>query len=160
MTIGTQLYSPREFLTKLQEGQIGRPIVFTGMAKANDQCDDELLFAHASNCENWIRIPLSSILQVEVLDIVPCKDHTHPLVRLHLKRPETEEGILFSSLADVSSIGTSRRLSLLRIQRREDSIKQGKDNCDDCPTWLEEADGRWCFVGCDETSCIYRWCGT
>jgi hypothetical protein len=39
-------------------------------------------------CENWIRIRLTSIETIELVNFVPCDDHNHPLVLLVLKQPE------------------------------------------------------------------------
>ena len=61
--------------------------------------DAHLLFASRGDCDNWTPIPVEGIEEVEVLDSVPCRDHTHPLVSIRLKEPKSEESKLFASLA-------------------------------------------------------------
>jgi hypothetical protein len=100
---GKQSFAPREFLDSLKRDEIRRPIVLFGMVKPAEDDDQYLLFAHGYVCANWTRIPLTSIETVEFLNLAPCKDHTHPLVLLHMKQPETDEGQLFSSLVQATS---------------------------------------------------------
>jgi hypothetical protein len=99
MTEEKQTYSPREFLDKLQRDDLSPPLRFTGMAKQVEDDDTAILFAPGRNCANWVTIPLGVIENVEVVEIVPCKDHTHPLVNIQFKKPASEEALMFSSLA-------------------------------------------------------------
>ena len=100
---GRQSFAPQEFLDSLKRDEIRRPIVVLGMVKPAEDDDQYLLFAHGYACANWTRIPLTSIETIEFLNLAPCKDHTHPLVLLHLKQPETDEGRLFSSFIQAPS---------------------------------------------------------
>jgi len=161
----TQSFAPEEFLARLARGEISRPIVFTGMVKRSEDDSACLLFARG-NCTNWIKIPLSSIEQIEVLDIVPCKDHTHPLVKLRLKRPQTDEGILFSSLTQLASSSGSgdgpASLVRHRVIRRgrgnrgtSGSVTRADPGCNDVE--IDDA-GVWCFVESSEHFCIYQLC--
>ena len=100
---GRQSFTPYEFLDRLKRDEIRRPVVLSGMVKPAEDDDDYLLFAHGSVCENWIRIRLNSIETIEFLNFVPCDDHTHPLVLLVLKQPETDEGQLFAALVQAAS---------------------------------------------------------
>jgi hypothetical protein len=100
----TQILSGEEFLQKLRDDQITAPILFTGMVKKTDDATDHILFTHAADCTNWIRIPVTSIENVEILDVVPSKEHTHPLVNLRIKKPQSTEGLLFLALAQQSRV--------------------------------------------------------
>jgi hypothetical protein len=95
---GRQSFTPYEFIDRLKGDEIRLPFVLYGMVKPAEDSDEYLLFAHGYVCENWIRIRLNTIETVELINFVACKDHTHPLVLLVLKQPETDEGQLFASL--------------------------------------------------------------
>jgi hypothetical protein len=110
---GRQSFAPQEFLDRLKRDEIRRPIVLFGMVKPAEDDDEYLLFARGYVCANWTRIPLTSIETVEFLNLAPCKDHTHPLVLLHLKEPETDEGRLFSSLVQATPGRTPGRTARL-----------------------------------------------
>jgi hypothetical protein len=94
-----QTYSPQDFLDKLRRDDLSPPLRFTGMAKQVEDDDTAILFAHGRNCANWVTIPLDLIEHVEVVEIVNCEDHTHPLVNIEFKKPTSEEALAFSSLA-------------------------------------------------------------
>jgi hypothetical protein len=100
---GRQSFEPSEFMDRLRRDEISRPTVLFGMVKYIEDDHDYLMFAPGYVCENWMRILLSSIETIDFVDFVPCDDHTHPLVFLQLKQPETEEGRLFASLAQQRS---------------------------------------------------------
>jgi hypothetical protein len=162
-----QLFAPQEFLAKLQGGEISRPVVFTGMVKKSEDDSDYLLFARGNKCTNWIKIPLSSIEKIDLLNIVACKDHTHPLVTLYLYRPQTEEGLLFLSLAQAPSSPTSRVASAPLVRRRVERRSSGYPNtsrsqvradpgCNDVE--IDEDGTTWCFVESSEHYYIYEQC--
>jgi len=92
-------YSGTEFMDKLQKDEITAPIVFTGMVKKSEEDKASFLFAAGGTCDHWVKIPVSSVEKVEVLEIAPCKTHSHPLVNLYLKSPQSPEAQLFSALA-------------------------------------------------------------
>jgi hypothetical protein len=110
---GRQSFAPQEFLDSLKRDEIRRPLVLFGMVKPAEDDDQYLLFAHGYVCANWTRIPLTTIETVEFLNLAPCKDHTHPLVLLHLNQPETDEGRLFSSLVQATPRRTPGRTARL-----------------------------------------------
>lgn len=74
------------------------PVTLTGMVKKSEGKERTIQFASAGNCSGWVTIPLDLIEDVEVLSTVPCKDHTHPLVRLNLKTPTNPEAKIFAAL--------------------------------------------------------------
>ena len=121
---GRQSFTPYEFLDRLRRDELRHPVVLFGLVKPVEDDDDYLLFAHGSVCENWIRIGLNSIETIEFLNFVPCDDHTHPLVLLVLKQPETDEGQLFSSLVQVTSGQARNQLSMPR-ERRYNKARSG-----------------------------------
>jgi hypothetical protein len=82
-----------------------------------DEDSGGLLFAHGSDCTDWIPIPLDAIETVELLDVVPCRDHAHPLVTLSIKAPESPEGALYASM-----LKGSRHGIVSRVVRRPQSF--------------------------------------
>jgi hypothetical protein len=52
----------------------------------------------ASGCEEWIDVPSSMIDEAQVIGTRPCADHSHPLARLTLTPPKSEEGQALSRL--------------------------------------------------------------
>jgi hypothetical protein len=170
----TQSFEPYEFLDRLKRDEIYLPIVLYGMVKPAENDDDYLLFAHGNICENWIRISLSSIENIDVLSLVPCGDHKHPLVALVLKQPETDEGRLFSSLITATS-GQARNLLSIPRERhynrapssdqrhvaRARAIPHGPDagdllpSCSGCPAWVDDNGWFGILVGCSATHCNY-----
>jgi len=172
-----QSFEPQEFLDRLKRDEVSPPIVLHGMVKPAEEDTDDLLFAPGQVCENWVRIPLSSIENVTVLSFVPCDDHKHPLVSLVLKQPETDEGRLFASLVQARSGLARRRLSLPRgrrstgapvrhsHQRRSasgGSIPHGPDagdlnpSCAGCPAWVDDNGWFGILVDCSDTTCDYE----
>jgi hypothetical protein len=99
MAEGTSKLTGQEFVEKLRRDETGAPLTLTGMAKLSEDDDyPQLLFVLGTRCADWTSVPLDSIESVEVKDSVPCDDHTHPLVTLTLKEPDSPEGTMFASL--------------------------------------------------------------
>jgi hypothetical protein len=94
-----ETFTGEEFLNKLQNDEVISQIAFEGMVKKSKDDPKVIMFAHGTNCNGWVAIPAAQLEKVEVLSVVPCKEHSHPYVRIHLKRPTTDEGSLFSQLA-------------------------------------------------------------
>jgi hypothetical protein len=174
--IGRQSFEPSEFLDRLKRDDIHPPIVLFGMVKAADEADDHLLFAPGQVCENWTRVPLSSIETVSVQSLVPCDDHKHPLVLLVLKRPESDEGRLFASLVQSRSGRARTRRSFPRGSQQEQvrsqqarppraahrAVPHGPDagdllpSCSGCPAWVDDHGWFGVLVGCSDTTCDYE----
>ena len=168
MNPDSQSFAPEDFIASLERDEISPPIVVRGMAKKSDD-DQYLQFAPGARCSNWIEIPLASIETVDVVDVVPCKDHTHPLVNLRLKAPETAEGKLFASLAQAGPDrspgrglpggGRGRRLirgappSDRRMRRGPGNARPAESEwawCDSLADYEVDADGNiycmdWCW---------------
>jgi hypothetical protein len=173
---GRQSFEPYEFLDRLKRDEIYPPIVLYGMVKPAKDDDDYLLFAYGYVCENWLRIPLSSIENITVLSSVRCDDHKHPLVFLVLKQPQTDEGRLFSYLGQTTS-GKAQNLFAISRERRynkassrfpdqrrsaqERAIPHGPDagdllpSCSGCPAWVDDHGWFGILVGCSDTTCDY-----
>jgi len=74
----------------------------TVMVKASGT--DGQVSVTASGCEEWIDIPSSMIDEAQVIGTRPCAEHSHPLARLTLTPPKTEEGqVLARLLAQLTS---------------------------------------------------------
>src|SRR5512132_1047182 len=67
---GRQSFTPDEFIDRLKRDELSQPIVLYGMVKPAES-DDYLFFAHGSVCQNWIRIPMTSIEAIDLLNFVP-----------------------------------------------------------------------------------------
>jgi hypothetical protein len=106
--MATKNYSASEFVEKLKSEDFGSAsLVYTGMLK-NAEDDQHLVFANNMDCSNWTEIPIDIIENIEFMQLVPCKDHKHPLVRMTIKEPTSEEAKMFASLArSVSSKSVS-----------------------------------------------------
>jgi len=95
----TQKYSASEFIEKLKSDDFGAPsLVFHGMVKVGED-ENHLLFANGTYCSNWTAIPINIIESIDFIELVPCKDHAHPLVYLTIKEPTSEEAKMFASMA-------------------------------------------------------------
>ena len=172
---GSQSFDPYEFLDRLKRDDIHLPIVLIGMVKPADDADDYLLFAPGQVCENWTRVPLSSIESITVQSLVPCEEHQHPLVLLVLKQPETDEGRLIASLLQSTSGRARTRRSFPRGPRLEEAryrhshaplaarraVPHGPDagdllpSCSGCPAWVDDHGWFGILVGCSDTTCDY-----
>lgn len=96
---------PDDFFEKLEKGELSAaPVRLTGMVKKADGPEKAIRFAPGTNCAGWVTIPLDLIEGVEVLRTVPCRDHTHPFVKLTLKEPRSPEGkALFALLGSMQN---------------------------------------------------------
>jgi hypothetical protein len=100
-------YPVEEFIKRLRAGEFASaPLEATGLIELPIE-GDGLLFAHGSDCTNWISIPRKLIDRVEFLGVVSCKDHTHPFVTLIFSVPESPEGQAFAGIAKLSRAAAS-----------------------------------------------------
>src|SRR5918912_481342 len=79
--------SGTNLLEALKSGELSGYDVYVGMVKASDK-EDHIAFAPGS-CDEWIDVPAELIGDVEVLRHVPCREHSHPLVRMKLTIDES-----------------------------------------------------------------------
>jgi hypothetical protein len=91
-----------DFYEKLQHDKLDTIVPFSiiGMVKKSEIEEKAIQFASGGNCSNWITIPLEIIEEVVIIKTIPCKDHSHPLVKLNLKTPTTAEGIFLKNLLE------------------------------------------------------------
>jgi hypothetical protein len=97
MSDSRRTYSPQDFLGKLQRDELELSTPMIGVAGNHEQDTDRILFG--DNCTNWIPIPISMLESVEHLQTVDCSDHArHPVVAIRLKKPQSEEALVFAHL--------------------------------------------------------------
>lgn len=123
-------YNPQEFLTRLRTGNFEHQITLIGMVKMHSEDEAKILFAVGTICERWIPLPIERVESIEVIDTIPCQDHTHPFVRIELKTPTTEEAKFLTELIISSSARTSQFLR----QRRPIIVTTppAPRSCSDC----------------------------
>ncbi len=98
-----QEFTGTDFVKALAEGALKNHIVREGLAKQQEKDAKSILFSEG-DCTDWIPIPVKMIEKVEFIRNMPCKDHEHPFVRLHLKSPvDNPEAEVFSRLLASSS---------------------------------------------------------
>ena len=96
----TTTYSGEEFIKALSEDKFSTPVELEGIAKPAGADGKAFMFSTGTDCGTWIQIPLDIVQNIELIRVISCKDHTHPLVRLQLKEPPKENpvGSLFAGL--------------------------------------------------------------
>ncbi len=101
----TDTYNAEEFLKRLTEGSLRTPLICEGFAKPADGSYDAFLFSQGTSCKNWTKIPCEAVEEVEFLSEHSCRDHSHPLVRMHFKESSANEpfAAVFSSLLRASN---------------------------------------------------------
>ncbi|MFJ1812537.1 MULTISPECIES: DUF6294 family protein [unclassified Streptomyces] len=80
--------SGEALVAALAEGKLRSDHQYTGMVKASDK-DKYVAFAPGSCDSGWIDVPAEVIGKIEVIDQVPCREHSHPLVRMQFKLDES-----------------------------------------------------------------------
>lgn len=97
--------SGAELEQALRDDTLGRQaqrVTVTVMVKASGT--DGQVSVTASGCREWIDIPSSMIDEALVIGTRPCAEHSHPLARITLTPPKTEEGqVLARLLAQLTS---------------------------------------------------------
>jgi hypothetical protein len=78
-------FTPTDFISALAANAVPAATVLEGLVKPSG-AEDALYFSEGRTCEQWTRIPVELLDEVEVLQTLRCHDHNHPLVRLHLRR--------------------------------------------------------------------------
>ena len=102
-----------EFIKALSEGSLREPVVKEGIVKPADDLK-AIFFSEGTSCLFWTKIPVEMIEQVEYITTVRCQDHQHPLIRLFLKEPpsENEVAAVLSELLRTSSQSNEASLKL------------------------------------------------
>jgi hypothetical protein len=160
----TRSLTPAEFVTELSSGALDAVppggLVLSGMAKPAEGNDQAILFAHGTSCTDWVEIPVAQIESVEVLRTVRCRDHAHPLVKLHLKAPQSDEGMVFAALTRslAGRVGGQRRIvrrpkspSLGNLSGAVPAASGMTGGCADVNDYEIDGDGQvWCLDWCWE----------
>ncbi|MFF0771016.1 hypothetical protein ACFYUK_19175 [Nonomuraea wenchangensis] len=92
-------YSPEEFLSELEAGAFDPPLPLTWIGMAHQREGDRRHILIGQRCGDWTPIPISIIESVTPFGWSTCDSHTHPLVKLRLKEPATEDAKAFAQLA-------------------------------------------------------------
>jgi hypothetical protein len=87
----TEKYDASEFMKRLAAGALRTPFTCEGFAKSIEVDTEAFLFSIGTACENWTKISAEMIEEVEFLGERSCSDHSHPLVRIHLKEPASTD---------------------------------------------------------------------
>ena len=90
-------FSRDEFQRRLQTDELEPPFTVSGMVKKADEGEGYFLFS-MGDCESWARVPLDAIRSAEPLGSLPCREHSHPVVRLEFAPPTDENAWAFSLL--------------------------------------------------------------
>lgn len=104
MTERSNVFSPQEFVERLRRDELAAPLTLTGMVKEAPDNSTHLLFAFGARCESWTSIPLDLIDKIELVDQLTCRDHSHPLVNVILKKQQSPEAVVLVSLLQASLI--------------------------------------------------------
>ncbi|HXS61244.1 MAG TPA: hypothetical protein VN767_00110 [Streptosporangiaceae bacterium] len=105
MTGTGRTFSPQDFMDKLEHDDLVFLPALTGViGKAGDR--EQLMFG--DDCSHWTPVPISMIESVEQLDVVTCGKHTHPLVRMLVKEPQSDEARAITRLAISEPIRRAR----------------------------------------------------
>ena len=95
-----------EFLSRLAASAPAKPapLDLVGLAKPDDSDPANIALSVSADCKRWHAIPAGMVEGVQTLQTVSCRDHTHPLVRLFLRRPAKEDvsaGVLYDLLLEM-----------------------------------------------------------
>ncbi|MGA5291619.1 hypothetical protein [Streptomyces pseudogriseolus] len=93
--------TPAEFIDQLGSGALEPPppeLKLVGVAGRREGDSDRIYFGRS--CAAWMPVPVMIIEGMQMVGWSGCSGHEHhPLVRLHLKEPRSEEGQAFAELA-------------------------------------------------------------
>ncbi|MEV4417442.1 hypothetical protein [Catellatospora sp. NPDC049609] len=167
--------TPQEFAEKLSRDELRPPVVLTGMVKASDESPStEIMFAPGTSCGDWITVPLDSIACVEVRDVLCCDDHSHPLVELTFKSPQSPEGVMYAAL--LSRATKQKRIArVVKPHGEKPAPVRPEGGCCGsessvlsecaihCPPTMQDPSGRFCIYSCSDLGhgsyiCYYEPC--
>lgn len=78
------------------DGLVSAPTTTEGMVMASET-KDHIAFS-ASGCDNWVDLPIDMTAAAEQIGQAPCRDHSHPLMRLTLKVADDPDSKALASL--------------------------------------------------------------
>ena len=146
-------YSPDEFRTRLASNElpaVGEPVLH-GLARTTDGSTSTIEFSTSRSCDDWLTVPTDLIESIDHLGTVKCQDHTHPLVRLQLQRPDPER----QDVAFLLGLTYQLQASLSRAVDKFGVKRAGvtaRDGCTDCRIVFSSDKGGlvvccWCSDG-------------
>src|SRR5262245_915795 len=146
------MLEPSDFLNRLKNNDFPtskRKIAIGGIAKLDD-ADASVVLLGPLSCSGWSPIPLSIIESIEILRMVKCKDHNHPLVRIIFK----QNGISPEAVGLLSVIASLQSFITLSIRARKRGPRILRDASDDCAIVSTEDDLLLCCMDEDnEVNC-------
>ena len=80
-----------EFLKRLADGTLRSPLVREGFARPVEGRHESFLFSTGTSCDGWTEIPCEVVRKVEFLGEHSCRDHSHPVIRIHFREPSADE---------------------------------------------------------------------
>jgi hypothetical protein len=126
-------------------GASNSSLVFTGLIDKSDDDPSMILFARGIDCQQWKKIPTSAIVKVQFVQSVRCKDHSHPLVHLFLKEPQSPDGHAFAAVAH-SHPTAAPSSSVLAHAPSGFSALAGHAPCPHGGRWVQDArTGDWIY---------------
>lgn len=101
----TKVYTPQEFLKKLQHGdfkelsnkEFKESLIIAGMIKNVENNDNEFMFSIDTKIANWRKVPSSFIETITYLELISFEDNVYPLVEITFKEPQSKESKLLAS---------------------------------------------------------------
>ncbi|MDF2092548.1 hypothetical protein P0Y31_09345 [Knoellia sp. 3-2P3] len=103
-------FSRDEFQRRLEADDLEPPFTVAGMVKKAEDGGGYFLFS-MGDCESWAKVPLNAIASAEPLGVLPCREHSHAVVRLEFATPTDENAWAFSLLKGMRR--TAARLTFL-----------------------------------------------
>ena len=98
-------YTGSSLETALADGslrQSGTELV--GMVKSS-KLKEHIAFT-SSGCNNWVDLPTDMIDNAIQIGVNPCKDHSHPMMKITLKEATNQEAKVLAALLSTSSKST------------------------------------------------------
>ena len=142
----TEILTTVDFFERLQKDKLAEPLPFgiLGMVKKSEGMERTIAFAPGLRCSNWVTIPLELIETVEMIRAIACRDHSHPLVKLNIKAPQTSEGKMFFALLEGMTPAHEA------MQRGIEANANGFHGSNDGSVKQRLSSGFW---GCTDTYC-------
>ena len=142
----TEILASVDFFERLQNDKLAEPLPpgILGMVKKSEGNDRTIAFAPGVHCANWVTIPLELIGTVEMIRTIACGDHSHPVVKLNMKAPQTAEGKVFSALLEGMAPAHEA------MQRGSQANANGFHGSNDGSVERRLSTGFW---GCTDTYC-------
>lgn len=149
--MNSKSFSGADLEKALTEGNLTQAQTsLTGMVKPSEE-SGHVSFTQ-SGCDTWVDLPTDMIESADHLGQRPCRDHSHPIMRITLKEPKDAQGRILAALltqatpspSEVQHVDELRTfptgmesVALRRGRRRLRPTMAGGGiiawrNCDDC----------------------------